>query len=233
MNVDEMLPDEASNAEVVGDGLVGTVGTLIAQSGTFDWNIISEGLGQVRDFGTEDMGDISLEYGGGISPAHRKDSESERSKRGVERGHVARSRMKLSLIKGDIKIKGGVDRTTSEVFRDHVGVRRHSSVLDSNSVERFERMHETKRLSILLVDTEPATVIRRRRRLIDTRTPLVFDDLSDFVEDTARNRTLSEYPRDMRDMRNLDRREVLRIESSSFVVSPSKGSVVLAENPLD
>ena len=141
--------------------------------------------------------------------------------------------MELALVERYVEVEGGVDGTTSEVFGDNVGVRGHSSILDGNGVQRLEQVHQTKRLSILLVDAEPTTVVRRGRGLVDSRAPLVLDDLSDFVEDPPRNRSLAKNPGNVRDVGDLDRREVLRIKGSSLFISPSEGCIVSTDNPLD
>jgi hypothetical protein len=48
----EMLPDESPNTRIVGNGLVGTVGKLVARLRTFDRDIISKGLSPVRNLGS-------------------------------------------------------------------------------------------------------------------------------------------------------------------------------------
>jgi hypothetical protein len=58
-------------------------------------------------------------------------------------------------------------------------------------------MHKLKRLAIFLEDTEPATVVGRGGGFVDSRTPLVLDDLSNFVKNPAGDRSLSENPRDV------------------------------------
>ena len=55
--------------------------------------------------------------------------------------------MKLALVERYVEVKGGVDGVTSEVFGNNVGVGRHSSIFDGDSVQRLERVHQTKRLS--------------------------------------------------------------------------------------
>ena len=102
--------------------------------------------------------------------------------------------MELVLVEGYLEVEGGVDGTTSEVFSDNVGVGGHSSILDGDSIQRLERVHQTKRLSILLVDAEPTTVVQGGRGLVDSRAPLILNDLSDFVEDPPRNGSLAKNP---------------------------------------
>ena len=61
---------------------------------------------------------------------------------------------------------------------------------------------------------------------------LVLDDLGDFIKNPARDRTLLEYPGNVCNVWDLNWCEVLRIEGSSFVVSPSEGSIMCADDPL-
>ena len=70
VNILKVLLDKATNARVLRDSLVRTVREDIAGVRSLDGDIISEGLGQVRDFRSKNMGDIALEYGRGIHPAH-------------------------------------------------------------------------------------------------------------------------------------------------------------------
>lgn len=137
--------------------------------------------------------------------------------------------MKLALVKGDIKVQGGVDRPSGEVLRNEVGVRGQRSVLDRHRVQRLERVHKSQGFAILLEDTEPAAVVRRGGRFVHSRTPLVLDDLRDFGEQSTGNRTLPENPRNMLDMGDLDGVEVLWVEGTSLVIVPSKSGVVSTE----
>ena len=70
MDVLKVLPDKATNARVLGDSLLGTIREDVASVRSLDGNMVSEGLGQVRDLRSKNVGDIALEYGGGICPAH-------------------------------------------------------------------------------------------------------------------------------------------------------------------
>ena len=63
MNVLKVLPDKVTNARVLGDSLVETIREDVASVRSLDGDIISEGLGQVRDFRSKNVGDIALEYG--------------------------------------------------------------------------------------------------------------------------------------------------------------------------
>jgi hypothetical protein len=93
-------------------------------------------------------------------------------------------------------------------------------------------MDQAEGLSVLLNDAEPATVVRRRRRLVNSGSPLLLNDLSNFVENTARNRALAKNPWNVRYVGNLDRIEVLGVKGSSLVVRPGKRGVMRADNPL-
>ena len=57
----EMFPDESTNTGITGKRLVGSIRKLIARLWTFNWNIISKGLSPVRNLGTQDMSDVTLE----------------------------------------------------------------------------------------------------------------------------------------------------------------------------
>ena len=57
----EMFPDESMNTGITGKHLVGSIRKLIARLWTFNWNIISKGLSPVRNLGTQDMSDVTLE----------------------------------------------------------------------------------------------------------------------------------------------------------------------------
>ena len=93
-------------------------------------------------------------------------------------------------------------------------------------------MNQSKRFAILLEHAEPSGVVGRGRRFVDTGFPLVFNDLGDFVENTTRNRTLLKDPGDVRDMGDLDRSEVFRVEGTSLAIDPGEGGIVVAQNPL-
>ena len=56
----EMFPDKTSNTGVGGNSLVATVGKFVASGGTFDRNVVSEGLSPVRDLGTQNMSNVAL-----------------------------------------------------------------------------------------------------------------------------------------------------------------------------
>jgi hypothetical protein len=233
MNSLEMFPDESTNARVIRDRLIRSIRMLVSSRRAFNRDVVGEGLSPMRNLWTKNVGDVALKNSRRVCPTHRQNCESKRAKRSIESRQISRVRMELSLIEGDVEIQGRINRSTSEVLSDDIGVRRHSSVLNCHCIQRLEGMDEAKGLSILLEDTEPSTVVGRRRRLIDTRFPLILDDLDNLVEDTSRDRTLSKYPGDVRDMRDFDGSEILWIEGTSLIVCPSKSSVVLTEDPLD
>ena len=89
----------------------------------------------MQDLGSKDVGDIALEHSGGVHPSHGEYGEAECTERGVEHGHVMRCWMKLALVKGNVEVEGGIDRSSSEIFSDDVGVGRHRGVLDSDCVQ--------------------------------------------------------------------------------------------------
>ena len=97
--------------------------------------------------------------------------------------------MELSLIKGNVEIQRHIDRTTSEDLSDDVCVGWHRSVPNGDSVQRLKRMYQAKRFAILLEDAEPTAVVRGGRWLVDTRSPFVFNDLDDFVENASGDRS--------------------------------------------
>ena len=63
MNVVEVLPNEAADTGVLGDGLESPSWGLIMRSRSFDTCVIDEGLGDVGDFWLENEGDIAVEDG--------------------------------------------------------------------------------------------------------------------------------------------------------------------------
>jgi hypothetical protein len=233
VDVLEMFPDKTSDTGIGGNCLICSIREFVAGPGTFDRDIIGEWLSQVRDLGTEDMSNVSLKDCRGVCPAHGENGQAEGAKGSVEGGHIAGSGMELSLVEWDVEIEGGVDRVSRKVLSDYIGVGRGRGVLDRDSVERFEGMYQTKGFAILLENTEPATVVRGRRRFVNTRAPLVLDDLRDFIENPARNGTLLQYPGNMRDVRDFNGSEVFGVEGASFVVSPGECRMMGADDPFN
>ena len=139
--------------------------------------------------------------------------------------------MELTLVKGDVEIKGGIDGSSSEIFGNDIGIGREGSVFDRDSVERFQGVDEAKGFTILLENTEPATIVRGGGRFVDTRSPFVLDNLCDVAKDTPWNRTLSVSPGRVRDVRDLDGCEVGGIEGASFFVSLSESGVMSTDDP--
>src|SRR5258708_13708837 len=70
----EVLPDEAADTGVLGDGLIGPIGQLVARPGTFDMDVVGEGLRPGRNFGSEDVGNVTLQNGGGDRSGHGGDA---------------------------------------------------------------------------------------------------------------------------------------------------------------
>ena len=73
----EMFPDEPSDSGIPRHGLERTIGKLVAGLWTFDRDIVGKRLGPIGNLGTQDMGDITLENGGGVGPTHRENGKSE------------------------------------------------------------------------------------------------------------------------------------------------------------
>lgn len=87
-------------------------------------------------------------------------------------------------------------------------------------------MYESKRLAVLLHDTEPTRSIRGIRRFVDSGGDLPLDHRADFVVDAGGNRDILLHPRRVRDDGEFDRREVLGLEAASFFVGPRECLVV-------
>ena len=98
----KVLLDELSDSRILGHHLVRTIGKFVSSSGTFDRNVIHEGLGPMRDLRTEDMSDIALKNGRGVRPTHREYGQVKSAKWSIEGRQVMRVRMKLVLVEGDV-----------------------------------------------------------------------------------------------------------------------------------
>jgi hypothetical protein len=72
MDGPKVFPDKSSDARVLRNRLEGAVRTFVLRARAFNGDIIRERLGEMGDFGSEDVSDVALEYGRGVCPAHRE-----------------------------------------------------------------------------------------------------------------------------------------------------------------
>ena len=57
----EMLPNESSDAGVVGVRFVASVGRFVTSCRSANWNVVDERNRGVGDFGLQDVGDVVVE----------------------------------------------------------------------------------------------------------------------------------------------------------------------------
>ena len=57
----EMLPNESSDARVVGVRFVAAVGRFVTSCWSTNWNVVDEWNRGVGDFGLQDVGDVVVE----------------------------------------------------------------------------------------------------------------------------------------------------------------------------
>ena len=76
-----MLPDEASDAGVFTKGLVGAVGLLVVRVGSLDGNVVNKRYSDVRNFGSQNVGDVLVKNRNGVSPTHRESDKTKRAER--------------------------------------------------------------------------------------------------------------------------------------------------------
>ena len=93
-----MFPNESPNAGVLRYGLVLAVAIAVVALRAFARTIVYVGYGEVRDFGLKDIGDIVVEYGHGVRPAHGQCNQSVRPKWSLECREVARGLGDLALV---------------------------------------------------------------------------------------------------------------------------------------
>ena len=89
------------------------------------------------DLWLEDVCNVTLENSWRVSLAHGEHCESEGAKRGIESSHISGVLMELTLVEGDIEVKGSVDRSPGEVFSDNIYIWRHSGIVNCNCIEGF------------------------------------------------------------------------------------------------
>ena len=94
----EVLPNEVTDARVLWNCLEASVSGLISRLRTFDRNVVSERLSPIGNLRWQDVSDVSLKDSGRVGPAHWQNRESKRTERSIERSHVSRIRMQLSLV---------------------------------------------------------------------------------------------------------------------------------------
>ena len=61
---------------------VSSVGSLVPRLRTFDRDVIGERLSPIGDLGSENVGNIALENGRGVGPAHRQNRETKSTEGG-------------------------------------------------------------------------------------------------------------------------------------------------------
>jgi hypothetical protein len=99
-------------------------------------------------------------------------------------------------------------------------------VSDSDGVERFKRLDDTKRSTIFLDDTEPWRSVRRVGRLEDSSIYLLPYESTDMVIDSWWYWNVSHCPRSVGDRRYLDRWEEIFAKVTSFCVAPRETVLV-------
>jgi hypothetical protein len=224
----KVLPDKSTDAWVGGNALLGTVGKYIPPLGSSDRDVVDVRNCGVGDFGLEDMGDVVMEYGDGVGPAHGQGNESECAKRRLECGEVARRLCQAALIITNVQVEHPAARATSKMLAYLIRERSNPRMFNSNAVKRLETVNKPKRLPVLLNHTKPARPVRRVRRLINARIDLDFNKSADLLVDARRDRDISLSPRLMRNSRDLDGREEVLSEMPVLWVCPGESRILHA-----
>jgi len=81
VDVLEVLPDETPDAGVFVKCFIRAVGVLIICVGSLDGNVVDKGNCDVRDFGSQDVGDILVKNRDRVSPTHRQSDKTKRAER--------------------------------------------------------------------------------------------------------------------------------------------------------
>ena len=113
-----------------------------------------------------------------------------------------------------------------------VGDRGHAAVLNRDLVQRLERMDDAD-VPVLLEHAEPSRTVGRVRRLVNSGVDLLADERDDLIVDAGRDGEVLLDPRNMRDDRELDRREHVATEVPALGVLPSEALVLLAHHVVE
>jgi len=76
VDVVEVLPNEASDAGILGDGFKLALGGLITRSRSLDGGVIDERFGDMGNLWLQDEGDITMEDGDGVGGTLGEDCTS-------------------------------------------------------------------------------------------------------------------------------------------------------------
>ena len=112
VDIVSVLPDEAMNAGVARDSLVGTIWELIASAWTKDIDVILEVQGNVN-LTLENEGDIILEDSWRVYPALGKDCQTKGSERCLKGCEVTGLLRESSVVISNKQIHHSIDRSGS------------------------------------------------------------------------------------------------------------------------
>ena len=114
----EMFPHESSDPRVLRNRLVTAVWATIVGLWTLHRHIVDVRCRNVRDFVLENEGDVVVENGYRIRPAHRKRSQTVGAKRRLERRQVPRFFGQLPFVVANKKVQRCPAGPAGELFRE-------------------------------------------------------------------------------------------------------------------
>jgi hypothetical protein len=179
VDVVEVFPDELTDASIGWDSGV-AVRHFITSGWSLDGTVIDKWVGNMRDLGFQDEGDIIMKNGHSISPALRETSEMHSSNRGLNSGEIMRGDVKRAVVIAYKEIQHRVARSTSHAFNKLISEGGDTRVADGDSIEWLEIMDKSKG-AIFLLHTEPVGAVGCIRTLIYPSCKFVLENLDDVI----------------------------------------------------
>ena len=158
VDVIEVLLNEFVDAGVVGNGVVAAARDLIARCQTFDTTVINKGPCDVEDLWLEHKGDIIVKNGDHVGSALQKVCKANHANWGLDHCEVPGHNIYGVVVIADKEVKHAVARSTGHTFDELVHKWGHSGILDGDSIEWLEVVHEVQHAGLLL-DAEPVGAV--------------------------------------------------------------------------
>ena len=158
VDVVEVFLNEFADAGVVGNGVIAAAGDLIVRCWTLDTAVVHEGLHNVGDLRLKHESNIIVENGDCIGLALWEACEANCTNWGLDHGEVPGCNIYGAVVIADKEVEHAVACITGHALNELVCERGYSGILDGDSIEQLEVVHEAQHAGLLL-DAEPAGVV--------------------------------------------------------------------------